>query len=266
MRTIKLLATLSLFVFTAIATTAQPAPAPDGSPSATKAKTAEAKPAAGRPSINTPAEKAQPVRISKFEKPPVIDGKLDDDVWKAAATFKDFLQTQPGDNVAPSRPTEVMMGYDSKTLYIAFHCFDDPDKISAHVAKRDDVLNGVEDSIRVLLDTFNDKRKAYVLAFNPLGIQMDGIRTEGVNVDFSVDIVMESKGTITNDGYVVEVAIPFKSLRYEAGPGKQWGIQIFRIIQRFNNEQDSWMPISRDINGVLNQAGHITGLEGVSAE
>lgn len=206
------------------------------------------------------------MRITKFEKAPVIDGKLDDEVWKTAATFKDFYQTSPGDNVAPSKPTETMIGYDAKTLYIAFHCFDEPDKVRATVAKRDDVLNGTEDSIRVLLDTFNDQRKAYVLAFNPLGVQMDGIRTEGVNVDFSVDIVMESKGALTNDGYVVEVAIPFKSLRYEAGKGKLWGIQIFRIIQRFNGEQDSWMPISRDVNGLLNQAGHITGLEGISAE
>jgi hypothetical protein len=245
-----------------------PSPQPAASPAATTSSNSSAKapsvPARGR--VVLPPEKSQPVRITRFEKAPVIDGRLDDDVWKTAATFKDFYQTSPGDNVAPSKPTETMIGYDAKTLYIAFHCFDDPDKVSATVTKRDDVLNGAEDSIRVLLDTFNDQRKAYVLAFNPLGIQMDGVRTEGVNVDFSVDIVMESKGALTSDGYVVEVAIPFKSLRYEAGKDKLWGIQIFRIIQRFNGEQDSWMPISRDINGILNQAGHITGLEGISAE
>src|SRR2546423_13040438 len=99
MRIIKLIALLTIFGLTTIAATAQPAPAPDGSPSATKTKTktktADAKPAAGKPSINLPAEKAQPVRISKFEKPPVIDGKLDDDVWKTAASFKDFYQTSP---------------------------------------------------------------------------------------------------------------------------------------------------------------------------
>jgi uncharacterized protein DUF5916/cellulose/xylan binding protein with CBM9 domain len=240
----------------------QPALTPNGSSNTGATNGA---PAAGRGRV-VPAEKMQPVRITKFDKAPVIDGRLDDEVWKTAAVFKDFYQTSPGDNVAPSKPTETMIGYDAKTLYIAFHCFDEPDKVRATVAKRDDVLNGTEDSIRVLLDTFNDQRKAYVLAFNPFGIQMDGIRTEGVNVDFSVDIVMQSKGTMTEDGYVVEVAIPFKSLRYEAGKGKQWGIQIFRIIQRFNGEQDSWMPISRDINGLLNQAGHITGLDGISAE
>ena len=84
-------------------------------------------------------------------------------IWKSAAVFKDFYQTSPGDNTAPSKPTEVMIGYDSKTLYLGFHCFDEPDKVRATVAKRDDVLNGIEDSIRVLLDTFNDQRKAYVL-------------------------------------------------------------------------------------------------------
>ncbi len=243
---------------------AQPASVADSASENSKTTPKTKSPA--KAGVNLPTEKAQPVRITKFEKPPVIDGKLDDEVWKTAATFKDFYQTNPGDNVAPSKPTETFIGYDSKTLYIAFHCFDEPDKVRANVAKRDDVLNGIEDSIRVLLDTFNDQRKAYVLAFNPLGVQMDGIRTEGVNVDFSVDIVMESKGSITEDGYVVEVAIPFKSLRYEAGQGKLWGIQIFRIIQRFNGEQDSWMPISRDINGVLNQAGHMTGLDGISTE
>ncbi|HYX41017.1 MAG TPA: DUF5916 domain-containing protein, partial [Pyrinomonadaceae bacterium] len=84
--------------------------------------------------------------------------------------------------------------------------------------------------------------------------------------DFSPDIVMESKGTITSDGYVVEIAIPFKSLRYEAGKDKLWGVHFFRHIKRFNNELDSWLPFSRDISGNLNQEGHITGLEGISTE
>ena len=210
-------------------------------------------------------EKSRPVQLVRFEKPPVIDGKMDEAEWKTAAAFKNFFQNYPGDNTQPSKPTEVFMGYDAKNFYIGFHAFDEPGKVRVTVAKRDDVLNA-EDSVRVLLDTFNDQRKAYVLCFNPLGVQQDGIRTEGMGVDFSVDIVMESKGALTEDGYVVEVAIPFKSLRYEAGKDKQWGLQIFRVIQRFNGEQDSWMPISRDVNGLLNQAGHITGLEGISTE
>ncbi|MCA1607156.1 MAG: DUF5916 domain-containing protein, partial [Acidobacteria bacterium] len=98
------------------------------------------------------------------------------------------------------------------------------------------------------------------------GIQGDGVLTEGGGDDISVDLLLESKGIIGENGYTVEVAIPFKSLRYEAGKGKLWGAHFFRRIQRFNREMDSWMPISRSISGNLNQAGHLTGLEGISAE
>src|SRR5262249_6960842 len=157
-------------------------------------------------------EKAAAVVVPRFEKAPVIDGKLDDEAWKKAAVFGDFYQFQPGDNIAPTKPTEVRIGYDARFLYIAFHCYDEPQKIRATVAKRDEIFG--EDNVRVMLDTFNDRRKAYMLGFNPLGVQADGIYTEGQGIDFNLDIVMESKGTITDDGYVVEVAIPFKSLRY----------------------------------------------------
>jgi hypothetical protein len=214
--------------------------------------------------IKLPSEKANPVHIPRFEKPPVIDGKLDDEVWQHAALLKDFYQTSPGDNIAPSKKTEAMIGYDAKFLYFAFHCYDEPGKVRATVAKRDQVFG--EDNVRVFLDTFNDQRRAYILGWNPLGVQQDGIYTEGSGNDFSVDIVMESKGMITDDGWTLEVAIPFKSLRYTAGKDKLWGVHIWRNIDRFNDEIDSWMPISRDKSGTLNQTGHLTGLEGISTE
>jgi hypothetical protein len=230
----------------------------------TETKTGGDTPAVKSGSPVLPEEKANPVRLTRFEKAPVIDAKLDDEVWKTAALFKDFYQFNPGDNIAPSKPTEVRIGYDAKHLYIAFHCYDEPSKVRATVARRDNIFG--EDNVRVFLDTFNDQRKAYVLGFNPLGVQQDGIHTENQGIDFSVDIVMESKGAITEDGWIVEVAIPFKSLRYEAGKDKLWGLHVWRNIDRFNDELDSWMPISRDKSGTLNQAGRITGLEGISTE
>src|SRR5918998_1032705 len=181
-----------------------------------------------------------------------------------AAILKDFYQTSPGDNIAPSKPTEVLIGYDATNLYLGVRATDEPDKIRATVAKRDNVFG--EDNVRFFIDTYNDQRKAYILGFNPLGIQQDGIRTEGQNDDFSVDIVMESKGVVHETGWTLEVAVPFKSLRYVAGKDKLWGLHIWRNIDRNNDEMDSWMPISRDESGLLNQAGHITGLEGVSTE
>lgn len=214
--------------------------------------------------FEVPPEKAQPVTIPKFERPPVIDGKLEDDVWQNAAVLKDFYQIQPGDNTPPSRETKVLLGYDPKTLYIAFRVFDEPDKIRATVAKRDNIFN--DDNVGFFLDTFNDQRKAFEMFFNPLGIQADGVMTESGGEDFSVDVLMESKGGLDDKGYIVEIAIPFKSLRYEAGKGKLWGAHFFRRIKRFENELDSWMPFSRSISSNLSQAGHLTGLEGIALE
>ena len=248
-------------------------PASDGGAAASPAGTAAADAKGDGGSAQTSAarlaalltpEKTNPVRIPRLEKPPAIDGKLDDAVWQQAAVFKDFYQIQPGDNLAPSHKTEVLVGYDSKTLYLAFRAYDDPAKVHATVPKRDQIFG--DDYVGTFLDTFNDKRKAYVLFWSPLGVQADGIMTDGQNEDYSPDIVMESKGTLTPDGYTVEVAIPFKSLRYEAGKDKRWGVHFFRRIKRLNNELDSWMPISRDVSGRLVQAGHITGLEGISTE
>jgi hypothetical protein len=251
----------ALCVFSTAVSAQSKSASPSATPSANP-KTGNSFDAKKRAAI--PAEKAKPINVPRFDKPPVIDGKLDDEVWKQAVVLKDFLQVSPGDNIAPSKPTEMMMGYDARTLYLAFHCYDEPDKIRATVAKRDAVFD--EDNVRVFLDTFNDQRRAYVLGFNPLGVQQDGILTEGSGEDFSVDIVMESKGVITGDGWTLEVAIPFKSLRYEAGKGKLWGINVWRNIDRFNDEIDSWMPISRDISSQLSQEGHLTGLENISTE
>ena len=248
-------------------TTTQEQPATNANePSAAKrsSTTTATKDSAGRNRAVLPPEKAQPVRIARFEKPPVIDGRLDDEVWQQAPVLKDFYQFRPSDTAPASRQTEALIGYDAKFLYLAFHAYEEPSKVRATVAKRDGIEN--DDGVAVYLDTFNDQRRAYVLIFNPLGVQQDGFFTEGRGEDYSVDIVMESKGVITDDGYTVEVAIPFKSLRYEAGKGKNWGINVLRSIPHLNNELDSWMPVSKDNSGWLNQAGRITGLEGISTE
>lgn len=225
----------------------------------------------GNPSGNTGAPKTSdrfagkrsPVRIPLLETPPSIDGQLNDAVWQRAAVFNDFLQTQPGDNIEPSSPTEVLMGYDSKHLYLAFRVTEPRDKVRANVARRDGIFD--DDYVGVYLDTFNDKRQAYCLFFNPLGVQADGTFREGNGEDYSVDIVMESKGVLTPDGFTIEVAIPFKSLRYDAGKDKLWGIHIWRRVKYNNNEIDSWMPNDRNVSGSLTQAGHISGIEKLEA-
>ena len=231
----------------------------------------------GKGNITIPAEKLAPVRIPIVTSAPTIDGRLNEEIWRGAAVFKDFYQTMPGDNTAPSKQTEAYVVYDRENLYIAFKCWDEPDKIRASYANRDDVFR--EDNVRVWLDTFNDRRRAYLLGFNPFGIQQDGIFTEGGmgggqgrmgrgggDGDFSVDIIMESKGVIEEWGWSVEVKIPFKSLRYEAGNGKSWGFNVARNIDRFNDELDQWMPDDKSKAGTLIKHGRITGLDDIKTE
>src|ERR1044072_4088313 len=141
----KFLFVIGLLATSAVATAAQtsltkPA-APASSPKPDNKAAHTATTASSKSGINLPAEKANPVKLPKFEKPPVIDGKLDDEIWKSAVVLKDFYQVQPGDNTAPSKPTEVLLGRDAHFLYIAFHCFDDPTKVRANIPKRDNIFD-----------------------------------------------------------------------------------------------------------------------------
>ncbi len=257
------------------ATSYSQSPSPEPSPSSSEQKIAEKSKGGvspptpstlkvGKAALSLPAEKASPVKLPLFAKPPAIDGKLDDDVWKSAVVLKDFYQIQPGDNLIPENRTEVMLGYDARFIYIGFHCFDDPSKVRANIPKRDQIWD--DDYVGILFDTFNDQRRAYEFDFNPLGVQADGIWTEGQGEDFSLDLVMESKGMVTTDGYTIEVAIPFKSLRYVAGKDKLWGVHFWRRTKRLNNSLDMWIPMDRDKSSWLAQAGHLTGLENISTE
>lgn len=210
-------------------------------------------------------DRNRPVTIPKFDASPAIDGKLDDEIWKKAAVFDNFIQIQPGDNIAPSRETIAYAGYDEKYFYVAFRAFDDPSVIRATIANRDNV--DADDNVRLTLDTFNDERRAYVFFFNPFGIQADSVMTDSrmSGPDFSVDVVMESKGVLLADGYSVEVKVPFKSLRYASGKDRVWGFNVGRSIPHLNNENDSWMPVARDISS-LRQIGKITGLTDIKNE
>ncbi len=215
-------------------------------------KTSETGDVVKKATVVVPPEKLRPMPIPKAAVGVVIDGRPDEEAWKQAAVFKDFYQTYPGNNTAPSKPTEFLMMYDEKNLYVAWKCWDDKDKIRATVAKRDNVFS--EDNVRMWLDTFDDRRRAYVIGFNPLGIQADGIVTEGRGADFSVDIVMESKGVIEDWGWSVEAVIPFKSIRYKTGKGTLWGFNVARNIDRFNDEFNQWLPEDRNNFGLLEPA------------
>jgi len=200
------------------------------------------------------------MRLGKLTSKPVIDGVMQESEWAGATKVELSYQVEPGDNTKPSERTEVFLACDREHLYAAFHAFDsDPSAIRARVSKRDDV--NADDLVVLLLDTYNDRQRAYRFTLNPLGIQQDGIFTEQ-NVDETWDCIFESKGSITSDGYIVEVAIPFKSLRFQAGKDAKWGLHLRRVLPR-RAEHMSWAPVSRDMSGSLVQMGTLAGLDDI---
>src|SRR5215510_14162611 len=109
-------------------------------PSSTSLKDGANPPAVKR-EVTPPPEQATPVRIARFDSAPTIDGRLDDDVWAKATILKDFHQIQPGDNITSSKSARVLLGYDAKHLYIGLRAHDDPGKVRATLAKRDQIFD-----------------------------------------------------------------------------------------------------------------------------
>jgi hypothetical protein len=173
-------------------------------------------------------ELLQPLRT---DSPPVIDGKLDDLVWQEAPSVSDFKTWLPDYEKDMSEKTIVYMAYDSENLYFGFKCFDrQPQKIKATVAKRDTIQN--DDWISVSLDTFNNQQSGYSFYINPLGIQADSFFTATVLDDYSQDYVIYSSGRINEEGYAVELQIPFKSLRFANKKTIEMGVIFERQITR----------------------------------
>jgi len=179
-----------------------------------------------------------------------------------------FVQRNPHDGEAVSENTEAYLGYDQKNLYVVFVCFDDPKKVRARMSRREDIYD--DDEVEVMLDTFHDRRRAYAFQTTPLGVQWDAIWTEASreeqtqgNWDISWDTVWDSRGKVTDRGFVVWLSIPFKSLRFPAAKSQEWGIILYRGIFR-KNEDSFWPHISYKMQGRLGQAATLYGLEGIS--
>ncbi len=178
-----------------------------------------------------------------------------------------FVQRNPHDGEKVSEETAAYLGYDQKNLYIVFVCFDDPKKVRGRMSRREDIYD--DDQVEVMLDTFHDRRRAYAFQTTPLGVQWDAIWTEASrdevngNFDTSFDTVWDSRGKVTNRGFVVEMAIPFKSLRFPATKQQEWGVILYRGIVR-KNEDSYWPEISSKLEGRLGQAATLYGLEGIS--
>ncbi len=219
----------------------------------------------------------QPPRLTGSEADAVVDGILDEPAWQRAALLTGFSQFQPTDGQPAEDSTEVLVWYSPTAIYFGVRAFERHGTARATLAVRDKI--GADDAIHILIDTFNDRRRALDFGVNPLGVQSDGNLVEGLQarsetrtrsssasrdtVDLSADFVYQSAGRLTDTGYEVEVRVPFKSLPYQSAATQTWGINVIRNVQHSGHE-DTWTPARRANASFLAQGGTLTGLTGLS--
>lgn len=197
-----------------------------------------------------------------------IDGVLDEPAWQHAAVVPVAYEWSPGDNIPAPVKTDCLVTFDEKNLYVAFRAYDpQPGLIRAHLMDRDDTDTLIQDDhVGIMIDTFNDERRAFQFRMNPLGVQADAIFSEQDGVeDFSWDMIWASAGRIGPDGFVVEVALPLKQLRFPPGKGPQtWGFEAFRSWPRNVRHRLSLQARDRNKGCLLCQENKISGVEALA--
>jgi hypothetical protein len=172
-------------------------------------------------------------RVQAVQQDIKIDGELNEPVWQKPPTFTLDYETNPGDNTPAPVKTEMWITYDEGHLYVAARAHDpNPDQIRARLTDRDRAFQ--DDFLGVVLDTFNDERRAFEFFVNPFGVQMDLTQSDVTGVeDDSWDAIWDSAGRVNATGYEVEMAIPFSSLRFpESNVDQTWGIDALRVWPR----------------------------------
>ncbi|MFC2119209.1 carbohydrate binding family 9 domain-containing protein [Bacteroidota bacterium] len=166
--------------------------------------------------------------------PPKIDGILDEEIWQQSEGLTGFKTFMPDFGKDPEEKTIVYITYDSENVYFGFKCYDkEPEKIKTSVSPRDKIRP--DDWICINIDSNNDNQSLCAIYSNPSGIQMDA-RWDGQKEDHGVDLIFESAGSIDDEGYNIEIKIPFKSLRYSRKDIVQMGVVFERRISRYSSQ------------------------------
>jgi hypothetical protein len=206
--------------------------------------------------------------VAKAAVPIKIDGVLDEAAWAAAPTIPLPYEWQPGDNIPSPVKTECLVTYDLRNLYIGFRCFDpEPKKIRAHLMDRDDTDTLIlDDHVSIIIDSFNDERRAFQFRVNPMGVQADANFSESEGYeDFSWDAIWNAAAKITDWGWALEIAIPLSQLRFHSSDGPQtWGFGAERSWPRDARHRMTSHPRSRNVNCFLCQLNKLTGFEGIT--
>lgn len=211
---------------------------------------------------------AQELRIPRIAEPPELADFLSmtpsPAVAERFASVTGFVQRTPQDGIAARQRTDVYVAYDDRNFYAVFVAFDDePWNVRANFAPRENIDD--DDTVGVLIDTFNDRLTGYGFHSSPLGVQWDARWSEvgGGGYDESFEAVWRTDAERTDSGYVVLMTIPFRAMRFPESSEQTWRIQFERVIPRFS-EESHWPPYSQTIDGRLNQAATLVGVRNVS--
>ncbi|MCS6816075.1 MAG: carbohydrate binding family 9 domain-containing protein [Blastocatellia bacterium] len=195
----------------------------------------------------------------------VLDGLLNEPVWRRADVAENFIQTEPREGEPATEPTEARVAYDREMLYIGIVAYDSEiHRLIINELRKDfNLSNG--DVVQVVLDTFFDRRNGYEFATNPGGAKWDAqMSNEGREVNSDWDGIWHVRTQINERAWTVEMAIPFRTLKFRAGDTQVWGINFMRRIRR-KNEESYWAPIPRMFNSIhyVSRAGVLEGLEDI---
>ena len=191
-----------------------------------------------------------------------IDGKINEEIWKTASVASDFIMYEPdnGKPISADKKTEVKVLYDNNAIYIAALLYDnEPGKIKKEITNRD--VFGVSDVFSVYINGFNDGQQDFRFFVSSAGVQMDCLATED-SEDFTWDAIWDSKATITDFGWVVEMKIPYAALRFSNAEKQTWGINFMREIKR-DVQKYTWNRVDTKIGAVIPQAGVLEGIANI---
>jgi Domain of unknown function (DUF5916)/Carbohydrate family 9 binding domain-like len=202
--------------------------------------------------------------ISKTDNPPVIDGVLNDAAWQNLEEAKDFIQFRPEMGIKDTIgiQTNIKVTYDNNAIYFGAYLHDDPTKIMKQLTTRDDF--GQTDFLGIIINPNNDAQNDTEFFIFPSGTQADAIANPSIGEDFGWNAVWESKVTLVEDGWIVEVKIPYDALRFSNENVQTWGLQFHRHFRRASS-QYTWNPVDRTKGNFGLYHGELKGIENIES-
>ncbi len=187
-----------------------------------------------------------------------IDGDLSDAAWTPATPVSGFLQRDPREGERATHETEVRVVFDGRALYVAVQAHDpEPDRIVGLLTRRDD--QSPSDWVRIMIDSYRDRRTAYEFAVNAAGVKQDRYWFADTNNDPSWDAVWDVAVKRTPQGWTAEFQIPFSQLRFNPGASDAFGFAVARTVAHVN-ETSTWPLLARSASGYVSSFGELTGL------